>query len=132
MIWSVSTAERFSGAAMPVWVVNFSMSGSLSVRGRSDELAQIAGTGECAAHGGGRCDERRDQVRAAALALASFEVAVARGGAALPRCELVGIHAQAHRAPGEAPLGTERLEDLVEPLGLGLQAHAGRARHDHD
>ena len=79
----------------------------------------------------GRRDERRHQVGAAALALPALEVAVGGRGAALPRRELVRVHAQAHRAAGEAPLGAEVLEDLVEALGLGLEAHPGGAGHDH-
>ena len=47
------------------------------------------------------------------------------GGAALPRRQLVGVHPEAHRAAGEAPLGAELLDDLVDALGLGLDAHAG-------
>ena len=66
---------------------------------------------------------------AAALALAALEVAVRGGGAALPRFQLVRVHAQAHGAAGEAPLGAEVLEDLVQALGLGLEADAGGAGH---
>ena len=65
---------------------------------------------------------------AAALALAALEVAVGRRRAALPRRQLVGVHAQAHRAAGVAPFGAEVAEDLVEPLGLGLQPDAGASR----
>src|SRR5690606_33095795 len=120
MIWSVSTAERFSATATPVWVVNFSMSGlHLLARG------QVGRTGEAPHDGGGGRDQRRHQVRAAALALTALEIAVARGGAALARCELVGVHSQAHRAPREPPLRAELLEDLVEPFRFGLQSHPG-------
>src|SRR4051812_50167488 len=69
-------------------------------------------------------------MRAPALALPALEVAVRRRGAALPRRELVGVHAQAHRAAGVAPLGPEVDEDLVQPLGLGLQAHPGAPGDD--
>src|SRR6478736_10320954 len=130
MIWSVSTAERFSGAAMPVCVVNFSMSGLRALGCGRDGRGKIARAREAAHDGGGRGDQRRDEVRAAALALTALEVAVARGGAALPRSELVGVHAEAHRAAGETPLGAEVLDDLVEALGLGLEADPSRARDD--
>src|SRR5688572_2536429 len=126
MIWSVSTAERFSGAAMPVWVVNFSMSGLHGLgRGVCRDRVEIARARQRAPHGGRGGDERRDQVRAAALALTAFEVAVAGRGAALPGCELIGVHAEAHRAAGEAPLRAEVGEDLVETLCLGLEPDAG-------
>ena len=63
---------------------------------------------------------RADQVGAPALALAALEVAVRRRGAALARREDVGVHPQAHRAAGAAPVESGRPEDLVQPLGLGL------------
>ena len=62
------------------------------------DIDEVAGDGGGGGHGG------RDQVRAAALALPAFEVAVAGGGAALARLELVGVHRQAHAAAGLAPL----------------------------
>ena len=43
-------------------------------------------------------------MRAAARALATLEVAVARGCAALAGGQNVGVHAQAHRAAGVAPV----------------------------
>ena len=45
-----------------------------------------------------------------------------------PRRQLVGVHAQAHRAAGVAPLGARVGEDLVQALGLGLRAGPGRSR----
>ena len=71
-------------------------------------------------------------MRAPALALSALEVAVRRRGAALPLGELVGVHAQAHRAAGEAPFGAEVLEDPVEALGFGLETHLGGAGNDHE
>src|SRR6266581_997025 len=48
---------------------------------------------------GGRCSHHgADQVRASAAALASFEIAVAGGGATLRRAEDIRVHAQTHRA----------------------------------
>ena len=46
-----------------------------------------------------------------------------------PGRELVGVHRQAHRAPGLAPLEAGGGEHLVEALGLGLGLHLHRARH---
>src|SRR5699024_4148740 len=61
---------------------------------------QIRHRGERAAYGGGGGDQRGDQVGAPALALPALEVAVRGRGGPLPRCELVRVHAQAHRAAG--------------------------------
>ena len=69
-------------------------------------------------------------MRASALALPSLEVAVGRRRAALAWRELVGVHAQAHRAAGLPPLGAGRGEDRVEALLLGLLAHPHRTRDD--
>ena len=66
-----------------------------------------------------------------AVALSTFEVAVAGGCAALTRFEFVGVHGQAHGATGLAPFETRGLENLVQALALGLRFHQARARHDH-
>src|SRR5687768_1703173 len=100
MIWSVSTLLRRSGTPMPVWLVNFSMS----------EVLEVGGGRERAADRGGGGDGNGHQVGAPALALPALEVAVGGGGAALARGELVGVHAQAHRATRAAPLGAGLLE----------------------
>src|SRR5664279_21312 len=121
MIWSVSTLLRRSGVTMPVWVEKASMAMSpLEVGGRTQR----------AADGGGRRDCGRDEVGAAALARAAFEVAVRGGRAALPRCQGVGVHAQTHRASGFAPLRASVDEDLVEALVHRLDPDTRRARHD--
>src|SRR5690606_19060692 len=132
MIWSVSTLLRRSGTPMPVCWVIFSM--ALLFSG-VDELAgglEVGGRGQGPPDGGRGGDARRDEVRPPALALAAVEVAARGERGPLPRLQLVGVHAQAHRAAGVAPLGTEVEEDLVQALGLGLEADAGRARHDED
>ena len=49
---------------------------------------------------------------------------------ALPRLQLVGVHAQAHRAAGAAPLGARVEEHPVEALGLGLRLHRHRPGDD--
>src|SRR4051794_3472048 len=72
-----------------------------------------------------------DQVRAAAAALAAFEVAVRGRGAPLARLEDVGVHAQAHRATRLAPLEAGLLEDPVEALLLRLGLHLLGAGHHH-
>src|SRR4051794_21265363 len=70
-------------------------------------------------------------MRTSALALTTLEVAVGGRGTALLRGELVGVHAQTHRAPGAAPLGPGLLEHDVEALVLGLQTYAHRPG-DHE
>src|SRR5581483_1264173 len=67
---------------------------------------------------------------AAAASLASLEVPVRRGRAALAGREDVRIHPEAHRAARAPPLEAGALEDPVEPLLLGLALHRGRARDD--
>src|SRR5688572_26556494 len=99
MIWSVSTSDRRSGTARPVWLWKLSTSSA-------SQLDEVGRAGERADDSGRGGDERRHQVGPAALALAALEIAVGRGGAALPRRELVGVHPQAHRASGVTPLGS--------------------------
>ena len=82
--------------------------------------AQVGGRGQGAADGGRRGDRRRHQVGAAAFALAAFEVAVGRRRATLARRELIGVHAEAHRAAGLPPFGTRGGEDLAQAFGFGL------------
>src|SRR6516165_12363690 len=95
MIWSVSTSERSSGTARPTISVIFSITPALLSRS-----LEVSGGGEVAGDRGRGGDLGRHQVGAAAPALASLEVAVRRGGAALTGCELVGVHRQAHGATG--------------------------------
>src|SRR6185312_7161525 len=128
MIWSVSTLLWRSGTPMPVWEENFSMVSSLRYGlGGGFEVRRRT---EGSADGGGGCHDGRDEVRAPALALAALEVAVGRGCAALARLQLVRVHAQAHGAAGEAPLGTEVQEHLVQALGFRLETDACRAGDD--
>src|SRR5207245_7013197 len=47
------------------------------------------------------------------------------------RHEFVGIHRQAHRTAGLAPVEAGSYEYLVETFGLGLFFHQARAGHDH-
>src|SRR5271157_2849332 len=68
---------------------------------------------------GGR-REGRGQEGPAAFALPSLEVAVRGADAVLAGLELVAVHGNAHRTARLAPLRSGRLEDLPEPLALGL------------
>src|SRR5699024_5044441 len=97
----------------------------------SADRLEVGRGGQGATHGRGGGHHRGDQVGAPALALPTLEVAVGGGGRPLPRLQLVGIHAQTHRATGLAPFGTEVQEDLVQALLLGLQPHPRRTGHDH-
>src|SRR5882757_11482694 len=67
----------------------------------------------------------------ATAALAAFEVAIARGGAAFAGCEDVGIHAETHAAAWFAPLEASGFKDRVETLGFGLTLDGLRAGNDH-
>ena len=64
---------------------------------------------------------RAYQVRAPTEALPALEITVRGRGTMLAGEQLVGIHGEAHGAPGLPPLETRRGEDLVETLGLGLR-----------
>src|SRR5471030_1280247 len=120
MIWSVSTLDRCSATAVTECVLKASTSAPFRQVGRRGKTTD---NGCCGGH------EWRDEMRTAARALATLEVAVRRRRAALARRELVGIHAQAHRAAGVAPLGAGLLEDDVESFLLRLQPNAHRAGH---
>src|SRR6266516_326619 len=70
-------------------------------------------------------------MRASALTLPAFEVAVRRRRTALARRQDVRIHAQTHGAPGPAPFETGSLEDGAQPLLLSLALHLRRAGDDN-
>src|SRR5262245_60942153 len=111
MIWSVSTLARSMGATSPLSTVNFSIR-SLSPLAHVDEMpGDRRGRGHLRAH----------QVRSAARALPALEVAVGGRGRALARLQPVGVHGEAHRAAGLAPLETGVAEHAVEALLLGLR-----------
>src|SRR4051794_37362267 len=104
MIWSVSTSSRSSTETGPLMVVTGSMT-SRSLPGPDvDEVAFDGGRG---GHLG------RDEVRARAAPLAALEVAIGRRRDPLAGRRDVGVHAQAHRAPGPAPVEAGRREDPV-------------------
>src|SRR4051812_39162216 len=121
MIWSVSTSSRMSVDTGPLTVVKASMV----------LLAPVADVDEVALDGGRGGHLGRDEVRAAAAALAPLEVAVGGRGAALAGLQDVRVHAQAHRAAGRPPVEAGGAEDLVEALALGLKAHLLGAGDDH-
>src|SRR6266849_11144177 len=86
---------------------------------------------ELAGDRGGRRHGRRHQMRAAFIALAALEITVRGRGAAFAGLELVGIHGEAHRAAGLAPVEAGLDEYLVQALGLGLLLHQAGAGYDH-
>src|SRR4051812_45048493 len=126
MIWSVSTSLRRSGTTVPVWTVKASMAVAPTHWGWS---GQICGGREPPGDGGRGGDARGDEVGPAAGTLSSLEVAVGRARAPLAGGQGVGVHAEAHRAAGTAPLRPGGREDLVQALLLRLQLDQHRARH---
>src|SRR3954464_2210785 len=62
--------------------------------------------------------------------LPAFEVAVGRRRAALSGPDLVGVHAETHRAAGTAPLRAGGDEHVVQTFRLGLFLHLHRAGYD--
>ena len=89
--------RRRSGRAGPRVPVTI-RTGSIAHAPRS------AGVAKRPSDRGGRGHGRRDEMGAAATALTALEVAVGGRGAALAGRELVGVHAEAHRATALAPL----------------------------
>mmetsp|Transcript_21133 Transcript_21133/g.29051 ORF Transcript_21133/g.29051 Transcript_21133/m.29051 type:complete len:599 (+) Transcript_21133:398-2194(+) len=92
---------------------------------------QLAHVRQLARDGRGGRHGRGHQVRAAAVALPALKVAVAGGGAALLRLELVRVHGQAHGAAGLTPVEARGQQHLVQPLGLRLLLDQPGARHHH-
>src|SRR4051794_23339017 len=121
MIWSVSTSSRMSVDTGPLTVVKASMV----------LLAPVADVDEPALDGGRSGHLGRDEVRAAATALAPLEVAVRGRGAALAGAQRVGVHPQAHAAARAAPVEAGGAEHLVEALRLGLLLDLHRTRDHH-
>src|SRR6516165_2843295 len=102
-------SERPRGTAVPV--TNWTGSMSVEVR-RGREMTGNSGRGR-------HC--WRDQVGPPAAALPALEVAVGRRCTTLSGRQLVGVHGQAHRAAGLAPLKARRGEDAIQTLLLGLR-----------
>ena len=70
-------------------------------------------------------------MRAGAAALTSLEVAIGGGGDTLAGRGDVGVHAQAHRAAGTAPVESGAPEHLIEAFALGLGLDLLGAWYDH-
>ena len=75
---------------------------------------QITDVGKASVDRSGSSHSGADKVRAPAVALAAFEVAVGGGGAALTRSQAVGVHGEAHRAARFTPFETGVDEDFVQ------------------
>src|SRR5882672_4113507 len=105
------------------------LTGSISVLEllKRHELARI---GDRAFDRRRRGRDRAREHGARALALAAFEVAVARAHRELTGRYLVAVHRDAHRAARLAPLAAGRAHDFIEPLGLRLTFDLVRARND--
>src|SRR4051812_10484214 len=67
---------------------------------------------------GGSSHHRADEVRAAAAALASLEVSIARRRAALAGLQDVGVHPQTHRTSCFAPLKPGFAKNPIEPFAF--------------
>src|SRR4029453_3471994 len=118
---SVSMLTASSGTATAVTEVK----GSTSARLASERSDVGEAAGDRGAGGRGRAHE----VRAHALTLASFEVAVGRRRHALPGAAGVAFHADAHRAARLAPLEPGLAKDPVEALRLRRALDQAGARH---
>src|SRR4051794_38524487 len=110
MIWSVSTSARGSAVTDPAIRRTGSIGSSLPLA----DVDEVPGDRRRGGH------LRRHEVRAPAAALAALEVAVRGRRAAFARREDVGVHPEAHRAAGGAPVEARGAEHLVEALALGL------------
>jgi len=88
-------------------------------------IDKVAGDRRRRRHRGGH------EMGAALKTLAAFKVAVRGRGAALARRQPIGIHRQAHRAAGFAPLEPRGEKNRVETLGFRLLLDEARTRHDH-
>ena len=121
MIWSVSTSARSSTADRPLIVVDRRPWLQLQSRMSTKRPSMAAAAAIC---GETRWVRPPRPWRPSKL---RFEVEAQRS----PGASDVGVHAEAHRAAGDAPVEAGRAEDLVEALGLGLRLDLLRARHDH-
>src|SRR5207248_4058879 len=82
--------------------------------------------------GSGRRHRRTDQMGAPTRTLATLEIAIRRGCAALARTEPIVVHAQAHRTARLAPFKTRGGEHAIESFALGLRLDEPRAgNHEH-
>src|SRR6185503_2017682 len=116
MIASVSTLARSSGATSPRcwWKACMCVRDGMSAIQPAD-VDEMSGDRRRRRHG------RTDEVRAPAVALAAFEVAVGRRRAAFARLEAVVVHREAHRAARLAPLESRVAKHAIEAFGLCLR-----------
>src|SRR5581483_9426856 len=125
---------RSSGTAMPVCVRKGCMDQfSVASFQFSVGVAElpVADINKVPGDGGGSGHHGTDQVRAPAAALASLEVAVAGGSAALAGSKDVRIHTQAHGAARLAPLEARGAEDFVKAFAFRLPLHRLRTWNHH-
>src|SRR5215212_275752 len=120
MIWSVSTSLRSKGAAVP----RMTLIGSIALPQFSRRRERSRNRRSCGHRG-------RDEMRSSTWSLPALKIPIRRRGAALAGSQLVGVHAQAHRAAGGTPFEPGILEDEIEPFGLRLGTHAHRTGDDH-
>src|SRR5436309_14618361 len=125
MIWSVSTSALSRTVTRPSMFVTGSIVLSPWSLGPASYVYEVAFYCRCC------CHLRADQVRSCSSPLAAFEIPVRCGCHSLSWCGYVGVHAQAHRAAGRAPVEACCAEDLVQALGLGLGLHLLGAGDDH-
>src|SRR3990170_6573360 len=111
MIRSVSTLSPRSGIAVPARRSIFSIA-----IGHLPHVNHFTGNSRRGNHRGAH-----QQGPARGAALPPLEIAVRRRGADLATFELVGVHRQAHRAPGASPVETGVYEDAIEPFPLCRQ-----------
>src|SRR5689334_21240400 len=124
MIRSVSMSLPRIGTAVPPTLMIFTISLMLPrslVLARVDDLAV-----KRRRHHHGRAHQQRAPLRAA---LPANKVSIRRRRRDLASRELVGIHRQAHRAPGFAPLKSGFSENFVQAFLLSELLDFGRARH---
>src|SRR6056297_3976724 len=106
MMASVSMLMRKSGAAMPVWVTNGSISPNLP-----RELAHV---GDASGDGGSGHRGGAGEVGTGAGALPVLEVAVGAGDHPLPAAEVLAAGEETHGAAGLTPFEPGGGEDFVE------------------
>src|SRR5207249_11838531 len=87
---------------------------------------EFANVDEVSGNRGGCGHDRANEMRAAVLALATLEIAIAGAGAPLVGRQNVRVHADAHAAARVAPFETCRGENLVEALFFRLRLDAAR------
>src|SRR5688500_16206249 len=120
-ILSVLMSSSRTGTATPVTLMNFCTARSLNPPRIGDDA-------------GNRCrrgDFRTGEMRAHALALPSFEIAVCCRNHAFLRAPAIAIAARAHGASALAPEEASLLENNVEAFALRSALHAGRTRNHH-